>query len=148
MGTLENQAFEDRIYNDDDPPEPDDDDLLEPGEEPPLSPAWKWHKWKHPGETPAQWRKRMGHNPDDPATWDMDAPEADGIGRSQVNRCECRAVGRGTPAYPFSVLFCKTHKEVGGEAGGVHEVRPCGCCVVGNGTRFNPFAVQPCVVHL
>jgi len=71
---------------------------------------WPNHKY-FPGETPLQYRTRIGHSPVDPRTWDLDEPESHTDGTYAHNTCGCTIVGNGTLPYPFSILFCQKHGE-------------------------------------
>jgi hypothetical protein len=71
----------------------------------------------HPGETPLEYRERIGHKSHDPSTWgDLDK-NPDALPRASMGTfiaypCGCRVVGNGTLPYPLSILWCDTHREV------------------------------------
>ena len=66
----------------------------------------------HPGETPLEYRDRIGHVSNDPRTWgDLNKNQNTGIiGATYCSTpCGCRVVGNGTLPYPLTVLFCEDH---------------------------------------
>lgn len=68
----------------------------------------------HPGETPVEYRERIGHNPRDPRTWGPleDNPNAFPDSVCCTHACGCQVVGNGTLPYPLTILWCDAHRAV------------------------------------
>jgi hypothetical protein len=67
----------------------------------------------HPGETPVEYRQRIGHVNNDPKTWGpLDRnPDAYLYNVSVISHgCGCEVVGNGTIPYPLTILWCATHE--------------------------------------
>jgi hypothetical protein len=66
----------------------------------------------HPGESPLDYRTRIGHRPEDPRTWGpLDTnPDATPGGCHVQHKCGCEVVGTGTLPYPYTVLRCALHE--------------------------------------